>query len=252
MFKHVLTVAAFTWLVASVRADVIVFSDAFNTNGPLLGTTPQVGGLWTITGTSVVNPLQVVSGQASLVTTGQDAYSAFSAPVPVATTQALQTSFTLTVSAAQATGDYFLHLSDPAGTASNFYSRIFARSSGGGFLLGFASNAGTGTVTTYGSDVLTFGTSYQVSSTWNFISGPLNDTFSLSVNGNPYIASYTWTGAAEPATNVSAVNFRQGTGANAATLLVDNLQVKAIPEPSSASIVGLALVGLVGLRRRRV
>jgi hypothetical protein len=251
MFKHVMTMVVFAWLAASVQADVI-FSDSFNTNGTLVGTTPQVGGNWTQTSTSATNPVQVVSGQVSLITSGQDVYGAFSSPVPVATTQALQTSFTLTVSAAQAAGDYFLHLSDPVATTTNFYNRIYARSSGGGFQLGFASNSGTGSVITYGTDVLTLATAYQVSSTWNFVAGTLNDTFSLSVNGNPYIATYTWTGNPEPPTNVSAVNFRQGSATNAATVLIDNLQVTAIPEPSSAAIVGLALAGLVRLRRRRV
>jgi hypothetical protein len=230
-----------------------VFSDAFNANGALLGTSPQTGGNWTITGASITNPLTVSSGALNVNATGQDAYSAFSSAIPTTNGNGIRTDVTINVSAiANTAGDYFLHLSDPVGTSQNFYQRVFIRSTGtGAFNIGLLSTSGgTGLAPTFGATNYNFNTNYQVSVLWNFISGLANDTFSLSVNGTNEISNYTWVNGSEPNSFVSAVNIRQGTVGP--VLTVDNLVVTPVPEP--ATILGLSAITVAAgswLRRTR-
>jgi trimeric autotransporter adhesin len=227
---------------------------------------------WTITGTIATNPIQVVSpgvggsgNQASMITSGQDAFKPFTSPVPHNDGSTIYTGLDVTVTAAQATGDYFVHLSDPAGTTTNFYQRLFAKAStvGGDFQLGIAETSGGSPAVDYGATGLTFNTVNHVVVAWNFVPGTTNDTFKIYVNPtsnseglNPVYLSRTWSSAtAEPA-QLSAFNFRQGTAANSATELVDNISVSdtfsdtaGVPEPASASLLLLGGVSL--LRRRR-
>lgn len=227
----------------------IVFSDDFNSaNGPLLGTTADVGGTWTQTGTSVVNPIQISGNAVALMNTGQDAYAALSSSVANPTDLKMRTSVDINVSAANATGDYFLHVSDPVGTTFNFYQRLFARSSGGGFQLGLVDTSGTGSTTTWGTTVLSLSTSYHVDVDWMFVPGATNDTFAVSVDNAPYLA-HTWTSATSEPAQISAVNFRQGSASNAATLSADNLVVAVIPEPSALLLA--TMIGVFGLLCRR-
>lgn len=267
--KTIATLSAMTAIALGgvAKAD-IYFQDNFDTNGALLGLNPNVGGTWTITGASVVNPLTVSSNALGITTTGQDAFGALTGAVPATGGNSLFTGIDINLSAAQATGDYFLHLSDPAGTTTNFYQRLYARSSGAGYQLGLQSNSGTGTLITYGTDELAFNRPYRIVTSWDFVSGLANDVFNIYVdptdatpgNNVAYLAGYAWTGNAEPL-QLAAVNFRQGTAANAPTMTADELivsnvfadaaQLTVIPEPAA----GLALVGLAGLaglvRRRR-
>jgi hypothetical protein len=227
---------------------------------------------WIITGTSVVNPIQVVSpgvggigNQASLTTTGQDAYKAFSGAVAHTDGNTIYTGMDVTVSAVQATGDYFIHVSDPVGTTTAFFQRLFAKTStvGGDFQFGLTDTSGTGSVTDYGATGLTLNTVYHVVVAWNFVAGANNDTFKVYVNPtsnteglNPTYLTHNWSSVtAEPA-QLTEFNFRQGTATNAPTELVDNISVSdtfsdvaAIPEPASASLLMLGGVSL--LRRRR-
>src|SRR4051812_10636957 len=57
----------------------LLFQDTFTkADQALLGTTPNTaGGNWAITGTSVVNPIQIVGNQVPLANTGQDAFAPF-------------------------------------------------------------------------------------------------------------------------------------------------------------------------------
>jgi MYXO-CTERM domain-containing protein len=247
------TVAA----VCGATEAAIYYGTSFATyaNGGLVG---QNG--WAQTGTSATNPIQVTGGEAVLGTTGQDVYAAFSSNAPVTAGTTLYYSATLKVTSAQAAGDYFFHLSDPAGTTSNFYGRVFAKSSGSGFLLGMSPNT---TTATYGSSVLNFNQTYQVVVAWDFVNGVSNDSFSLFVDPNSTnrgdLTSYVsvaFASGAEPSTQVSAINLRQGTAANAPAIRVASLaagstlaDVGVVPAPGAMALLGVA--GLLGARRRR-
>jgi hypothetical protein len=228
----------------------LVFSDDFSSaNGPLAGTTPDVStGNWTPTA-AAATPIQIAGGRAIVKTSGQDEYAAFSTAVPNDPGFGIRTSLDINVDTAQAGGDYFMHLSNPVGTGTNFYQRLHARSSGAGFQLGMAETSGTGASLTYGATVLDLDTDYHVDIDWNFVAGPTNDTFDVYVNGVPYLTD-VWTSITAEPTQVSAANLRQGSAGNAALVAVDNLQVTTIPEPATVALFMIGLVGFVCRRGR--
>ena len=105
----------------------VLFSDTFDTYtaGNLVGQGP-----WTITGTSVVNPIQATGSAASLTTTGQDAFAALPGGVyTIADGTSFYIGLTLDVTSAQAAGDYFLH-TQPAVNPSGSTFVDLARRSG--------------------------------------------------------------------------------------------------------------------------
>jgi PEP-CTERM motif len=213
----------------------------------------------------VFNPLGVTNNAVPMANNGQDANGPLSASVAATSGTSIFSGVNINVSAANTAGDYFLHFNDPAGS-TNFYGRLFLRSSGTGFNVGLASNSGTGTVTTYGTSVLNFGQTYRVVTSWDFVAGAANDIFNVYIDptnatqnlNTAEIINYTWTGSAEPA-QVSAINLRQGTTASAPTLVLDDLTVGTVfstvitPVPEPATMLGLAALGfgVAAYRRRR-
>jgi len=225
-----------------------LYSTNFNSptysNGGLIGQDS-----WLITGTSVVSPISVANtgtnGNVTLATTGQDVRRSFTSAV---TSGSVFLGASITVGTAQATGDHFLHLGD--GGANNFFARAFIRSNGIGFQMAASSSSGT---PTYGTTVLRFGTTYQLLMRYDFVAGLANDTGALFINpttfdgsgDTPYVAMTT---IGTDATTISSVHLRQGGSTVAATLIIDNIFV-AIPEPSSAMLLGA--MGILGVLRRR-
>ena len=256
-FNTILAVGAVAAVCGAAEA-ALYYSTSFSSgyaNGNLVG---QSG--WAQTGVTATAPIQVNGGQAVVGTSGQDVYSSFSTAAPTTSGSTLYFAATVTVTAAQATGDYFFHVSDPAGTTSNFYGRVFAKSSGSGFVLGISPNTSTAA---YGATVLNFNQSYQVVVGWDFVAGASNDTFSLFVNPNStdraslsaYVVSAAFA-SGEPTTQVSAINLRQGTAASAPSVRVSTLaagstlaDVGVVPAPGAMALLGVA--GLLGARRRR-
>ncbi len=237
----------------STSVAALVFSDDFNkSDQPLVGTTPNVGGVWGLTGTNVTNPEAIVSNAVPLTSSGQDVFAPFTAPVADADGFYLHTSADILVTAipANTTGDYFLHLSDPAGTTSFFFQRLLARASGAGFQLGMLATGGGGGVADFGSTVLNLNQKYHVDINWNFVAGALNDTFAISVDGSAY-ANHTWNStSAEPA-NISAVNLRQGSlTTGAPNVIVDNVAVEVVPEPGTLMLLVMG-VAVAALRRSK-
>jgi hypothetical protein len=246
--------------VVSTGSAAVIFSENFDSyvNGNLTNQGP-----WLATA-NAAGPIQVSSGRAQLATSGQDAYAPFSSAVNNLDGTSFFSGLTLNVTSAQANGDYFFHLSNPAGTTSAFYSRLFARSTVGGFQLGLLDTSGTGSTTTWGTTVLSLATDYRVVVAQNFIAGSGNDTFAVYVNpvdliteGNnsPYL-THTWTSATAETAIYAAVNLRQGSSANAAAVFVDDIlisktfsDVAAVPEPTALAILGLGGMALL-LRRR--
>jgi hypothetical protein len=244
----------------SGRAAVLYSNDfGATTNGNLVTdtTTGQAG--FVQTGASATNPIQVNNGVVTLVTTGQDASAAFT---PVTADSSVYTSATINVTAAQAAGDYFIHLAN-SNAGTSFQSRLFAKSgaTAGTYLLGIqASSAGV----VYGTQELALNTPITVVTRYDIVSGAMNDVASIYVNPSsgdegaqtPYLAATTFT-QAENTQTLGAVNLRQGTAGNAPTVEVNSLNVtttfaEAVPEPTALALlaVGLTLGGSRGRRRR--
>lgn len=237
----------------------VLYSSDFSgtTNGNLAG---QAG--FVQTGASAVTPIQVNSGVVSIGTSGQDISANLASSVTTGGSGYLST--LVNVSAAQATGDYFVHLANTtAGTA--FQDRLFVKSSGTGYVLGLqASSSGV----VYGTTVLPFNTATRIVTRYDVVSGDLNDIGYIYVNpvgtdestNVPYLAATTFA-VAENTQTLGAVNLRQGTASSAPTLTVDDLTVATtfadavnpgttvVPEPAGLALVGLA--GAAGMVRRR-
>ena len=229
-------------------AAVINYSTDFNaptyTDGGLVG---QDG--WLQTGTIATTPLMVsntaTNGIVSM-TTGQDANHLFT---PAATSDSVFVAADITLTTASSAGDYFLHMGD--GGASNFYDRLYAKAATGGFVMALGTSSGTAT---YGTTVLSFGTTYHIVEEYDFVAGLANDTGALFVNPSdplgigdtPYVAATT---VGIDATSISSVNLRQGGSTTAPTMTIDNITVTSAPEPASLGL--LAVAGLALVRRKR-
>lgn len=247
----------------NLNAAVFLYDDlttGYN-NGNLVG---QNG--WTQTSTAATNPIQYLDGKVVVGPTGQDAWKSLTTQITKTSVSTIYTRIDFSVVNAQANGDYFFSLSDPAGSASNFYQRLFVRSSGSGFNLGLQSTSGTGAVTIWGTSVYNLNTLLSVVIAWDMVSGTLNDTFNLYVNPltndrtlltAEITSNWNSTTGAEPALTISALNLRQGSSTTAPTTYVEELWVgdsladvgiTTIPEPSSGVLILMSLGSLIILR----
>lgn len=248
--------------VSSAIIAAPIFSENFNSYSP--GSLTNQGP-WLQTA-AAANPIQISGGRAQLVTSGQDIYGAFGSPAAFADGSSMFVGLTINVTSAQATGDYFFHLSNPAGTSSAFFDRLFARSATGGFQLGFLDTSGTGSTTTWGTTVLSLATDYRIVIAQNFIAGANNDTFALyadptdlavEANNSAYL-THTWTSVLAETPTYAAVNLRQGSAGSAAAVSVDDIsvsvtfsEVASVPEPSSVALAGLASLALLWKNKNR-
>ena len=259
--------AAVVAQVANAAVNTTYYSTNFGTgytNGTLAGLTTDAAGQngWKETGSTATTPIQITNGAAIIGTSGQDIYHAFDSTATATAGTTLFVGASLKVTAAQSTGDYFMFVGDPAGTSTNFFGRLAAKSTAGGFLLGIQSTSGTGGAMTYGTTVLTLNQTYNVVYAYDFVAGALNDTFALYVDPNSatrasltaYVsAAWLSSTTAEPA-QLTEIGLRQGSAASAPSVSVYSLAASNnlaafVPAPGCVALVGLA--GMVASRRRR-
>ena len=260
-------------IAASAANAEVYYSTNFGTGyttGALVPGTIQANSAgqneWKQTGENPSTPIQVTNGAAIIGTSGQDVYHAFNPTVYPTAGNTLYYSASMQVTAAKSTGDYFLFVGDPVGTTTNFFGRLFAKSTSGGFLLGIQSTSGTNSAVTYGITTLSLNQTYNVVVAYDFATGAFNDTFAVYVDPNStnrasltsYVsAGWLSTTQAEPS-QLTEISLRQGSQSNAPTVSVYSLAagssladvgVIPVPAPGAAALVGLA--GMVAGRRRR-
>ena len=258
-------------IAASAANAAVYYSTNFGTgyvNGNLAGVAATANSEgqngWKQVSTVNTTPIQVGGGAALVGTSGQDVWRAFDSSATATAGTTLYVSASIKVTAAQSGGDYFMFVGDPAGTTSNFYGRLFAKSTAGGMLLGIQSTSGTGSAVTYGTTVLSLNQTYNVVYAYDFVAGSLNDTFTMYVDptstNRASLTSYVsaaWlsTSVAEPA-QLTEIGLRQGSSGNAPTVSVYSLaagsslaDVGVVPAPGALALLGVA--GLIGARRRR-
>jgi hypothetical protein len=234
----------------------VLFSDTFTySDGNLVG---QNG--WVQTGSSATSPIQVAVGQAVLGTSGQDVNAPLG-PYTLIDGSSIYLGAKINVTSAQTAGDYFLHWA-PSSGSTIFESRTEIRDAGGlGFNVGLLQTASA--TISWGSGVYSYGQDYRIVVGYNSVTGSLNDTGDLWMNGTQEVAGAVWAPSvnAEP-TVLGSINLRQGSSSAAAALSVDDLNVAttfdevatftAVPEPTSLSLLaGFGLLALTVIRRRK-
>jgi len=245
----ILAVAALATLQA--RASVLV-NEQFNyTDGNL---TTQSGGTWaTYSGTGT--DIQVVSGQAVI-----DSHNAPDDGISLGggdyTHGVLYAGFDVNFNAEPTgSGTYFGLFKDAS--TFNFFARVWASndvSLANNVKIGIANQSGTAH---YDGD-LTIGTTYR-------IVVMLDNTGALPVGSlwvNPVLESDAHIVGTDTPTianpNITQWGLREGTASFGTFENVDNLiigttfaDVATIPEPSTIMLIGMSLVGLFAIRRRR-
>lgn len=239
----------------SLRATVL-FSDTFTyPAGNLVGQ-----GGWVQTGASATTPIQVTLGKAVLGTSGQDVNAPLG-PYNLVDGSSIYLGATINVTSAQAAGDYFLNWA-PSSGSTFFESRTQIRDAGGaGFNVGLIQTASA--TISWGSGVYSYGQNYRLVVGYNSVTGPLNDTGDVWMNGTQEVAGAVWTpsGNAE-LTAIGSINLRQGSATAAPALSIDDLNVATtfaevatftpVPEPTSLSLLaGFGLLALAVIRRRK-
>lgn len=253
--KKTLTAVSLLIFLPCLSQAAVVFTEDFSyPDGAFVG-----NGGWTQNSTISTNPIQVVSGAVTL-TTGQDVYRNFSASIPATDGTSAYFAARVTVTAATATGDYFLHFTNGAINPTFFSGRLAAKSTAGGFFFGYSES--TNATTTYGTDILTLNTPYNVVVRYGFVSGTLNDTGTVFVtsgvfdplegNNIPYVID-AYNGTTAEIGAFTGFGLRQGGATTAPAVVIDNLVIATsfaeVPEPATGGLIFLTALG--GLARRR-
>lgn len=233
--RYKIVTLVFVWLafVSQFRAQTLL-TESFNYPSGTLLTAAQ----WTqiaagaptiaVSAGNLTMPNSIGDGMGNkivLSNTGQDVYKTFTSTTLNATVPAIYTTAVVNVSAAQATGDYFLSL----GNTTTSIARVYIQSNGTGFSFGVLRSTGT---VAYESTVRPFNTNIKLVLKYEQVTGTTNDIVKLYVNPasgtEPAAADISHTGAAADTTSFAAIQLYQGTTAattNAPSLEIDNIVV---------------------------
>ena len=247
--KKPLTIIALVAASLGGLQATVLLQDNFPTDGPLVGTTPSVGGIWqTLSGTA---DTLVVSGNKLQIqdTNTEDAKSDF----PTLQTVDLFVGFTLNMSAANlpsTTVEYFSSFRSTTGYDGRILAVRPAGTAAGKFRLGISNTAEASV--NWASD-LDPGVDYRV--VVKFTQNGSNDFVTLWVGPSSEASSSVSTAAAGINTGLSGFAFRQAAAIGA--MAVDNLVVgttfaEAVPEPGTCALLGAGAIVLPwGLCRAR-
>ena len=242
--KKIFTILSIVALGVSANAQTEVVNETFSYTGAL-----KDNGWVSHSGTA---GQLVADGSVAKMVAGnsEDVNKAFSSAYTIEASKYNKIEYSLTVNVADATGlttaatgEYFIHLVNPAGTApagASFVARLYIKGSTTGYSLGVLNNGAVptgGSVTpTYGTEVA-YGTPSNVVLTYivdNTIASPTN-TATLQINSQPLLTNATGIGTAPAALSGIAIreagNATTGTG----TVTLDNLVVKTYT-PSLSTI----------------
>jgi len=187
-----------------------------STTNPILITTPTI----TYTG----YPGSGLGNEISLTNNGEDLNKSFTA----ITTGNIYFSALVNISAAQAGGDYFLHIGDLP-TGSIFFGRTFVKLDGTKIAFGIL-NASGGTpapTATYTASNYDLSTTYLIVVKVNAATGASSIIVNPDLSAEP---STGWTSStsgtsAVPAAGFTTINLRQGGAGSAATLKIDGIHL---------------------------
>ena len=222
-----LALGALPTSAASVLTEAFGYSD-----GAIVGAT---GSPW-VTNSGTAGQADVTTGALNITASeSEDIAAPLSSEITVGT---LTATFEVTFSALPTTGGaYFAHF---IGTNNNFIGRVWAARPTGtaanNFRLGISNSTNT---VTYSTVDLSLDTTHTLTLGLDIAT----DLTSLSINGGTAIVGSD----AVVNTGIDRFGFRQAAGEG--ILRVDNLLVDHVPEPASALLGTLGLIGL--LRRRR-
>lgn len=227
---------------SSLNAQVLVDDNFNRPDGSLVGTTPTPGpgGVWT-NHSGTIGEMQIVGGQ---VVVNQAAGSE-DANVPFAaqTVGLITAVFDINVSAgAPIAGEdyeYFAHFRADGDFTYPARLDIVAPNGTGDYTLGLAS--GSSTAETIFPTDFTFGNTVSIGLSFDLDTG----LASLTVGSTTIESTTVLLGE-----TISAFALRQAASSGDETILVDNLVISAVPEPTTLALGGLGLLALLMARRK--
>ena len=242
--KKIFTILSIVALGVSANAQTEVVNETFSYTGAL-----KDNGWVSHSGTA---GQLVADGSVAKMVAGnsEDVNKAFSTSYTIEANKYNKIEYSLTVNVAAATGlttaatgEYFIHLVNPAGTApagASFVARLYIKGSTTGYSLGVLNNGAVptgGSVTpTYGTEVA-YGTPSNVVLTYivdNTIASPTN-TATLQINSQPLLTNATGIGTAPAALSGIAIREAGSATTGTGTVTLDNLVVKTYT-PSLSTI----------------
>ena len=233
--KKIFTILSIVALGVSANAQTEVVNETFSYTGAL-----KDNGWVSHSGTA---GQLVADGSVAKMVAGnsEDVNKAFSSAYTIEASKYNKIEYSLTVNVAAATGlttdptgEYFMHLVNPAGKApagESFVARLYIKGTATGYALGVLNNGAVptgGSVTpTFGTEVA-YGTPSNVVLTYivdNTIASPTN-TATLQINSQPLLTNATGIGTAPAALSGIAIREAGSATTGTGTVTLDNLVVK--------------------------